>query len=140
MAILPALCNSFKQEILAMTPHTPTDVYKIALYSASANLSKSTTVYTSEGEVVAPGYTAGGQALSGFNTLLDGDVAILDWSSNPVWPASSIAASGALIYNATRGNKAVAVLAFAGLVTSTNDDFTVTLPTPDNDEAIIRIQ
>lgn len=140
MAITQALCNSFKQELLAMTPHTPADVYKIALYTSAATLSKSTTAYAAANEVGESGtYVAGGQALSGFSVTLDGDVAILDWTVNPKWTAATITARGALIYNSSRANKAVAVLDFGGDITSTSSTFDVTLPAPAAATGLIRI-
>lgn len=140
MAITQALCNSFKQELLAMTPHTASDAYKIALFADTATLNKSTTVYSSSDEVGDSGtYSAGGQALSGFSVTLDGDTAILDWTSDPEWTAATIAARGALIYNSTRANKAVAVLDFGSVITSTNGSFKVTLPNPAAATGLIRI-
>ena len=140
MAITQAFCNSFKTELLAMTPHTAGDTYKIALYASTATLNKGTTAYTVSEEVGDSGdYAAGGQALSGFSVTLDGDTAILDWTSNPAWTGATITARGALIYNSTRAGKAVAVLDFGGNITSTAGTFTVTLPTPAAGTGLIRI-
>lgn len=140
MAITAAFCNSFKQELLAMTPHTAGDTYMIALYTSAATLSKATTVYAAADEVGASGtYVAGGQALVGFSVTLDGDTAILDWTTDPQWLAATITAAGALIYNATRANRAVAVLDFGGDITSTAGPFDVTLPAPAAATGLIRI-
>ncbi len=139
MSTTAALCNSFKQEILAMTPHTAADVYKIALYTdAAATLSKSTTAYTATGEVSGAGYTAGGMALSGFSVTLDGDTAILDWTTDPVWATATITADTALIYNSSRANKAVAVVKFTS-ASSTAAAFTVQLPAAAAATGIVRI-
>jgi len=138
-AITQALANSFKQELLAMTPHTAADVYKIALYTSTATLSKATTAYSATNEVVGAGYTAGGQTLVGFTVTLDTDTAILDWTTDPIWPAATITARGALIYNSSRSNKAVAVLDFGADITSTNDNFKVTLPAPAAATGLVRI-
>lgn len=139
MSTTAALCNSFKQEILAMTPHTAADVYKIALYTdAAATLSKSTTAYTATGEVSGAGYTAGGMALSGFSVTLDGDTAILDWTNDPVWATATITADTALIYNSSRANKAVAVVKFTS-ASSTAAAFTVQLPAAAAATGIVRI-
>lgn len=139
--ITPAFCNSFKRELLAMTPHQAGDLYKIALYTAAAQLSKATTVYTTDDEVPATGdYVAGGQALQGLTVGLDGDTAVLDWTTDPEWHAASIASAGALVYNASQGNRALAVLDFGGVITSTNGTFRVTLPLPAADTALIRIR
>ncbi len=139
MATTAALCNSFKQELLSMTPHTAADVYKIALYTdAAATLSKSTTAYTATGEVSGAGYTAGGMALSGFSVTLDGDTAILDWTTDPVWNTATITADTALIYNSSRANKAVAVVKFTS-ASSTGAAFTVQLPAPAAATGLVRV-
>jgi hypothetical protein len=139
MAITAALCNSFKRELLAMSPHTAADVYKIALYPTAATLSAATAAYSSTGEVTGTGYTAGGQTLAGFAATLDTGVGILDWTTDPSWANASITARGALIYNSTRAGAAVAVLDFGADVTSTNGTFTVTLPAPTAAAGLIRI-
>lgn len=140
MAIVAAPCNSFKQELLAMTPHAAGDVYKIALYTSAAALSKATTAYSATNEVGNSGtYAAGGQVLSGFSVTLDTDTAILDWTTDPLWTGATITARGALIYNSSKSNKAVAVLDFGGDITSTNGNFLVTLPTPAAATGLVRI-
>ena len=140
MAITQAFCNSFKQELLAMSPHQAGDTYKIALFTSLATLNKSTTVYQPTNEVPASGdYTAGGQSLVGLTVALDGDVAYIDWTTNPQWTGATISARGALIYNATRANRALCVLDFGGVITSTAGTFTVALPAPAAATALIRI-
>lgn len=140
MAISAAVCTSFKNELLAMTPHTAADVYKIALFTSAATLSAATTAYASTNEVAnGNGYTTGGATLSGFSVTTDGTTAILDWTSDPSWAASTITARGALIYNSSRTNKAVAVLDFGSDITSTNGTFTVTLPAATAAAGLIRI-
>ena len=138
MAITQALCNSFKQECLAMTPHTAADNYKVALFTSAAALSKATTAYAATNEVVGTGYTAGGQNLTGFSVTLDTDTAILDFTTDPSWPSSSITARGALIYNSSRSNKAVAVIDFGADITSTNGTFSMPLPAPAAATGLIR--
>lgn len=138
MATTAALCNSFKQELLAMTPHTAADVYKIALYTdAAATLNAATTAYTATGEVSGAGYTAGGNNLAGFSVTLDGSVGVLDWTTDPVWPTATITADTALIYNSTRANRAVAVVKFTS-ATSTAAPFTVQLPAPTAAAGLVR--
>lgn len=139
MAITAAICNSFKQEILAMTPHTAADTFKIALYTSSATLSKATTAYSATNEVSGTGYTAGGATLSGFSVTLDTDTAILDWTTDPTWATSTITARGAVIYNSSRSNAAVAVLDFGSDIASTAGTFTVTLPAASAAAGLIRI-
>lgn len=138
--ISAAICNSFLQELLAMTPHTAADTYKIALFTSAATLSKSTTAYAATNEVAnGNGYTTGGATLSGFSVTLDTDTAILDWTTDPSWAAASFTARGALIYNSSRSNKAVAVLDFGADITATSATFTVTLPAPAAATGLIRI-
>ncbi len=138
MAITSALCNSFKQELLAMTPHIAGDIYKIALYTSAATLDKTTTAYSTTNEVVGSGYTAGGQNLVGFVVSLDTDTAILDFTTDPAWTSSTITARGALIYNSTRSNKSVATLDFGSDITSTNGTFTVIIPAATAAAGLIR--
>jgi|KBSMisStandDraft_5_1062788.scaffolds.fasta_scaffold23698_2 hypothetical protein len=140
MAITAAVCNSFKTELLAMTPHTAADVYKIALYTSAATLSKSTTAYSATNEVGNSGtYAAGGLTLVGFTASLDTDTAILDWTTDPQWTGATITARGALIYNSSRSNKALAVLDFGADITSTAGTFTVALPSPTAAAGLIRV-
>ena len=138
MPITAAVANSFKTQILQGI-HLAADVYNIALYVAAATLSKATTVYSATNEVVGAGYVAGGMALVGFSVTLDTDTGILDWTTDPVWAAATITARGALIYNVTRANKAVAVLDFGGDIVSTAGNFTVALPAPTAAAGLVRI-
>lgn len=139
MAISAALCTSFRNEVLAMTPHVAGDAYLIALYTNAATLSAATTAYAATNEVASgAGYTTGGKALVGFTVTSDGVVAILDWTTDPAWTGATFTARGALIYNSTRSNKAVAVLDFGGDVTATAGTFTVVLPSPAAATGLIR--
>lgn len=138
MPITTAICNSFKKECLEGV-HNAADTYMIALYTNAATLNKSTTVYSTTDEVVGTGYTAGGQTMTGFVTALDGDVAYIDWTTNPSWTSSTITARGCLIYNASQGNKAVAVFDFGGDVTTSSGTFTVELPSPTGTTALVRV-
>jgi hypothetical protein len=137
MAITTAICNSFKQEILQGI-HLAADTYKIALFSNAATLSKATTAYSTTNEITGTGYTAGGATLSGYAASLSGDTAFLDWA-DPSWASATITARGAMIYNSSRSNKAVAVFDFGADVSSTNAAFTVTLPAADASNAVVRI-
>lgn len=127
MAITSALCNSYKQEILNGV-HASDDVYKIALYTSSANIGASTSSYTDANEVVGNGYVAGGVNLSGFTTGLAGSVAYLTFS-DVVFSNATITARGCLIYNSSKSNKAVAVFDFGENIVSVNGNFTLDLPT-----------
>ncbi len=114
------------------------DIFKIALYSTFADIGPQTTAYTTENEVPDNGdYVAGGLVLQGYTAAQSGRSAYLDWV-DPVWERASIAAQGALIYNASRNNRAVAVLDFGEIVVSTNAPFRVNLPEATAQTAIIR--
>ena len=128
MAITTAVCTSFKSDLLAGT-HLAADTYKIALYTNAATLGAGTTAYSATNEVAnGNGYTTGGATLSGYQVVTDGTTVILDWTTDPTWPASTITARGALIYNSSRSNKAVAAFDFGSDITSTAGTFTATLP------------
>ena len=104
-----------------------TDTIYIALYLASAsNLGPTTTVYTSTGEITGTGYTAGGQALSGFTVGLSGNTAYMTWS-NISWTSATITADTALIYDTSNSNHTLAVLTF-GTTASTNGTWTLQFP------------
>ena len=148
MAISQAMCTSFKVEILdgihafgttVVRGATTADTFKMALYTSSASLGAATTAYTASGETSGTGYVATGQALTVSEVpQAVGTTAILDFSTE-TWTTASITAAGALIYNSTQSNKAVAVLDFGGDKTSTAGDFSVVFPTFDATNAIIRI-
>lgn len=138
MAISQAMCSSYKGQLLGAVHDMDTDVFYIALYTSSAVLSEATTVYAATNEVVAVGYTAGGNILSGAAITLSGTTAFVDFN-NTTWTTATITARGALIYNSSKSNKAVAVLDFGGDKSSTAGDFTVIMPTPNAANALIRI-
>jgi len=131
MAITQALCSSFKQELLEGIHNFSAvggDTFKIALYSSTANLSGATTVYTAVGETTGTGYTAGGNTLTNLGAFLSGTTSYTSFA-NAVWSSASISTAGALIYNASKGNKAVTVLNFGGTYANAGTDFTVVFPT-----------
>lgn len=138
MAITQAMCSSFKQQILLGEHDLDTDVIKLALYTSAATLSAATTVYSTSDEVVGTGYTAGGNTLTGATVSLSGTTAFVDFSDT-TWTTATITARGALMYNSSKSNKAIAVLDFGSDKTSTAGDFTVQMPTNDASSAIVRI-
>jgi len=138
MAISQAMCSSFKQQILLGEHDLDTDVIKMALYTSSATLSAATTAYSTSNEVVGTGYTAGGNTLTGASVSLSGTTAYVDFSDT-TWSSATITARGALIYNSSKSDKAIAVLDFGSDKTSTDGNFTVQFPTNDASSAIIRI-
>lgn len=133
-----AICNSWKREVLEGI-HQKSDAYKIALYVADANLSEATTAYTPEGEVQGDGYTKGGKVLTGFVAVLSGRIAFLDFD-DAEWPNASCCCRGALIYNASKQNRAVAVWNFGEDVTCTNGMLTCPFPPATASAALIRIR
>lgn len=137
MAITTAIPNSFKLEILQGI-HAPGDDYKVALYTNAATLSAATTAYSATNEASGAGYVAGGKSLSGYTASLASGVAFLDFD-NPEWASATITARGALIYNASKSNRAVGVFDFGADVTSTAASFTVELPAAGSATAVIRV-
>jgi hypothetical protein len=138
MTIQQGQCTIFKQNCLsglenfaAGTPY----VYKIALYTANADLSYATLAYTTSGEVTGTGYTAGGQTLTVIPPASSEQTAYVSFA-NVTWSPASFTARGALIYNSTT-NAAVAVLDF-GADKSPTTSFTITFPTDGASTAIIR--
>jgi hypothetical protein len=135
------MCTSFKQELLVGTHNftaTSGNTFKLALYTSSASLDASTTAYSTSNEVSGTGYTAAGAALTSVTPTTSGTTAFCDFA-NLTFSSSTITANGALIYNDTQSDKAVCTLAFGGDKTSTSGDFTISFPTADASNAIIRI-
>jgi hypothetical protein len=140
MPITQAMCDSFKVQLLNGVQNFSANTYKIALYTSAATLSNATTAYTSSNEVAnGGGYTTGGNTLT-VSTLptSTGNVAFISFA-NSTWANATITAAGALIYNNSQANSAVAALSFGGDKTSTSGTFAVIFPTPDATSAIIRI-
>ena len=139
--IVQTSCTIFGVNLLSglenFTPASPY-VYKIALYNANANLNNSTTAYTSVNEVTGTGYTAGGKVLTPITLSSDttNNTAFVSFN-NVTWTPASFTTRGALIYNSTT-NAAVFVLNFGSDKTPTST-FTVTFPTANSTNAIIRI-
>ncbi len=126
MTITAAICNDYKQACLDGL-HQPGDVYKIALYLITAAIDKTTTAYTASGEASGTGYTAGGMVLTGRVTGLSGDTAYLTFA-DPTFTAVTLTnVRGALIYNASRANRALAVLDFGADLSPVNADLQVDL-------------
>jgi len=137
MAFEQTLTTSFKQDILLGVHDLDTDTIKMALYLATADLGAATTVYTTSGETSGTGYTAGGETLTGVTVLTSGTTAYVDFA-DPSWDPAAFTARGALIYNASKSNKAIAVLDFGSDKTATTT-FTVQMPANTATSALIRI-
>jgi hypothetical protein len=132
------MCSSFKSELLGGTHDLDTDVIKIALYTSAATLGASTTAYSATNEVVGAGYVAGGNTLASPVISLAGTTGICDFADT-TWAAATITARGALIYNSSKANRAIAVLDFGSDKTSTSGDFTVVMPAAAAGTALVRI-
>jgi len=150
LALVQTLATSFKVEILdgihnfgtgVVRATTAADTFKIALYLATATLNAETTVYDPTDEVTGTGYTAGGNTLTISQVPTSTNTETVAWLNfaDSSWPSSTFSANGALIYNSTQGNKAVAVLNFGSTKTTTNQTFTVTFPASSSSAALIRI-
>ena len=136
MPILQGMCSSFKQESWLAIHDLDTDVLKIALYTASADLSQATTVYTLTGEVSGAGYTAGGEILTGVQVLLSGTTAYVTFD-NPTWTGASFVCRGGLIYNTSKADRAIAVLDFGSDKTASGN-FPIQLPAATATTALLR--
>ena len=132
--ILQTQTTSFKLELYTGVHNLSSNTLKVALYTASANLDESTTVYSATNEVSGGGYTPGGVALSGVTISSDGYTAFVNFN-DAVFNAS-VTARCALIYNVTQTNKSIAVLDFGSDKTSSN--FTIVMPVNTASSALIR--
>tara|TARA_R110002126_G_scaffold68211_1_gene172591 strand:- start:171 stop:590 length:420 start_codon:yes stop_codon:yes gene_type:complete len=136
MAIVQTQTTSFKAELYQGVHDLTTDVIKIALYTASANLNETTTVYSATNEVANTGtYSAGGAQLTPITVSSSGYTAYVGFP-NISW-TGAITARCALIYNSTQGNKSIAVLDFGSDKTSVGT-FTITMPANTATAALIR--
>ncbi len=152
MAIVSAICNSFKQEILVEGHNftNGTDAFKLALFTEDATLSKSTTAYTAptdgtadptstkEVSSTSTGYTTGGNALTSTTPVLSGDTACCKFADTS-FTSASFTARGCLIYNSTNSNKAVCSINFGANKTVTSGTFTIQFPAQTAGNAIIQI-
>ena len=136
MSIIQTQTTSFKAQLYQGIHDLTTDVIKIALYTANANLNEDTTVYSSTDEVANTGtYSAGGAQLTPITVSSSGYTAYVGFP-NISW-TGSITARCALIYNSTQGNKSIAVLDFGSDKTSAVT-FTITMPANTATAALIR--
>ena len=135
MAIQQTVTNSFNEELFLAVHDFSTDTFKLALYTSASDIGPQTTVYTTDNEVVAAGYTAGGNAISGVAVLSSGSVSFVSFD-NVTWSAA-LTARGALMYNASKGNKSVLVLDFGADKTSSTT-FTVPMPPATATTALLR--
>ena len=141
MAITQSVCSTFKSQLLSAGHNFAAsggNTFKIALYTSAAALDSTTTEYTTTGEVSNSGtnYTTGGKTLTNSGITLSGTTAYLSFS-DVSWTSASFTAAGALIYNSTNSNNAVAVFNFGGNFTSTNGTFSVIFPAATSTTAVL---
>ena len=139
MGITQTLCTSFKVEVLNGVHNFSANTFKLALYTDSATIGADTLIYTTNNEVVGAGYTAGGNTLTVSVTPVSSGTTAYVSFANTSWASSTITARGALIYNSSQSNKAVAVLDFGADKTTSNSVFTITFPAASATSAIVRI-
>jgi hypothetical protein len=147
MSILQTATTSFKVQLMQglhnFGPTSP-NTFKIALYTAAADLGADTAIYTTTNEVVGSGYTAGGNVLVISTTPTSGNnsanipTAFISFATS-TWTGATFTCRGALIYNSSQGNKSVAVLDFGSDKVVSNDNFQITFPSADANSAIVRI-
>jgi hypothetical protein len=139
--IIQCIVNSFRDQMLKGQHDLLTDTLKIALYTGNAELTPMTTVYTATGEASGSGYSAGGVILTGtsisIGTQTTTTPAVVYVNFNNAVFNAAVTARGALIYNLSKSNKAIAVLDFGADKTSTTT-FTVTMPVNTATTALLR--
>ena len=148
MSILQTATTSFKVELFQAVHNfgpTSANTFKIALYTAAADINAGTTIYSSSNELPnGNGYTTGGNTLvistspTSGNNSLSIPTAYVSFD-NTSWTSATFTCRAALIYNVTQGNKSVAILDFGSDKTVSNNTFQIVFPTPNANSAIVRI-
>jgi len=139
MAFQQGQTLSFRSEIIQGEQDLSTDTLYMALYDGFATLGPTTTIYTTDNEVIGTGYTAGGVEVAGvtINTDVVSNTVYVNFD-NVSWPGASFTARGALIYNSSKSNKSIAVLDFGADKTFTSTTNTVTMPANSASTALLR--
>ena len=138
MAIVKGLTTSFRREMLQGVHNITVDSVKIALYGPTASLGKSTTAYSTTDEIAGTGYAVGGQVVTGM-TIADQDDVVYATFDKPQWSNTTISARAALLYNASKANRSIAVIDFRDLISTVAEIFRIDLPNANARDAIIRI-
>ena len=144
MAITSAICTSFKVELLKGVHNftaTTGNTFKIALYDSDATLGAGTTAFTTSEEITntsGTAYTSGGASLTSVTPVASSTTALCDFA-DVSFSSATFTANGALIYNSSATNAAVAAIAFGSDKTATNGTFTIQFPAADASNAIIRL-
>ena len=144
MGVTTAMCTSFKGELLGGTHDLDTNTIKLALIKSgeSGTYGAATTNYSdvtgNSDEASGTNYSTGGNTLGSATISTSGTTAILDFADT-TFSNATVSASGAIIYNSSDSNKAVAIIDFGSTQSSDAGTFTVTMPAPGTGTAIIRI-
>ena len=141
MAITQSMATSFKKELLEGKHNflaSGGNSFKLALYTSSATMGAATTAFVTTNQASGTNYTSGGNALTNINPSSSGTTAFTDFA-DLTFGTCTITARGCMIYNDTNADRNVAVFDFGGDKTSTAGSFTITFPTADASNAIIRI-
>jgi hypothetical protein len=131
-------CNSFKEELLEGIHDFLTDTFKVALYTNNATIGPDTTAYTTSNETSGAGYTAGGNTLTGVAVALSQGIAYVDFGDT-TWTSGNFSARGALLYNSSKANRAVAVFEFGEVKTVSSGNFQIQFPPANPTDAVVRI-
>ena len=141
MAITTAFTTTGKQNCLNGVnnfSNSGGDAFNFALFTSAATLDATTTAYAATNEASGTGYTARGNTLTNNGVSTSGTTAFVDFADTS-WSSSTITANGGLIFNTTDSDAAVSVHAFGSDVSSSSGTFTVTFPTADASNAILRL-
>jgi len=141
MAISQAMCTRFKRDVMLGLHDLDSDTIKIALFTSSASLGAATTAYASSGinEVAnGNGYTTGGVTLASASVVENSTSGCFS-ANNPEWTSATFTARGAMIYNDTESDLAIAILDFGGDFSVAGGTFKIIFPAQTKDTAIIRV-
>ena len=138
MAITQAMCTQFKRDVMLGLHDLDSDTIKIALFTSSATLNATTTAYATTNEISGAGYTAGGVTLANASVINNSTSGCFD-SDDPSWTSATFTARGALIYNDTESDLAIAVLDFGGDFSVAGGTFRIVFPAQTANTAIVRI-
>ena len=138
MAITQAMCTQFKRDVMLGLHDLDSDTIKIALFTSSATLNATTTAYATTNEISGAGYTAGGVTLASASVINNSTSGCFD-AADPEWTSATFTARGAMIWNDTESDLAIAILDFGGDFTVAGGTFKIVFPAQTKDTAIIRI-
>ena len=139
MAITQAVCNSFKQELLQGLHDLDGHTLKLALYTSSATLGPTTTAFSTTNESSGTNSTSGGATIANVAVAVSGTVAYVDFDDVSFSSATISDAAGALIYNSSASDRAIAVIDFGSTKSVSAGTLTISLPSASASTALIRI-